>query len=453
MNDQELELRLRRELQARITPPAVAPPAVYDQLRYLRSMRGERLVASPGRPHTVRNLFAVAALVLVAMLVASGILLWRQPKMAASPSASGPTATPTALLATPSPRTQLQTPEPGVIDLRLRATTIDGMGRVNARVGWVRVGDPDTGVETLWFTSDGGKTWSSRASLPALLDPQFIDARNGWFAWWLSGSADVYRTIDGGQTWSNVEVPLDHLGDRDYGMDGEFSVHFRDGSQGELFAPVGPFGEGGALDHCQRYSTTDGGETWSGPKDAPCMGTPTFTSSTFGWAQGPLLEPTIHVTLDGGRTWVSGAIPGPANPTLQLVERRSDGTLRAMVTWYGTSATLTSKDGLTWTTANTFEGFDSDYRLAQVGEGRWYALGRGPDLRVTRDGGATWQESQPDGLGSLVFRVQFVSPTDGWAVGADNVCSDQNAAVCDYGNYAVYATTDGGVTWQPIFTP
>lgn len=65
-------------------------------------------------------------------------------------------------------------------------------------------------------TSDGGKSWSVRAlpspSGASAGDVTFADAKHGW--WWSSERASqtafrgfLYRTIDGGATWSSVALP------------------------------------------------------------------------------------------------------------------------------------------------------------------------------------------------------------------------------------------------------
>jgi photosystem II stability/assembly factor-like uncharacterized protein len=60
--------------------------------------------------------------------------------------------------------------------------------------------------ETFSASQDGGATW---AEIPQAMAPgtspmamQFIDALNGWVVDYNDGSYRIYRTTDGGQTWT-----------------------------------------------------------------------------------------------------------------------------------------------------------------------------------------------------------------------------------------------------------
>ena len=56
------------------------------------------------------------------------------------------------------------------------------------------------GVDTLWFSSDTGKTWKQSRFTQRVYDINFFNTNIG-----VVGAADgVYLTSDGGQTWGNV---------------------------------------------------------------------------------------------------------------------------------------------------------------------------------------------------------------------------------------------------------
>ena len=117
----------------------------------------------------------------------------------------------------------------------------------------------DAGAQSLLATSDGGSTWSYRALPPTgySLTIDFIDANTGWDTvtppGWskLSGAPKdwLYRTNDGGQTWTLVQADLP-LGFPIFGL------WFVDANNG--FAAQ----QNVALTGPELLRTTDGGQTW-----------------------------------------------------------------------------------------------------------------------------------------------------------------------------------------------
>jgi photosystem II stability/assembly factor-like uncharacterized protein len=117
----------------------------------------------------------------------------------------------------------------------------------------------DAGAQSLLATSDGGGTWSYRALPPTgySLTIDFIDANTGWDTvtppGWskLSGAPKdwLYRTNDGGQTWTLVQADLP-LGFPIFGL------WFVDANNG--FAVQ----QNVALTGPELLRTTDGGHTW-----------------------------------------------------------------------------------------------------------------------------------------------------------------------------------------------
>ena len=69
--------------------------------------------------------------------------------------------------------------------------------------------------------------------------------------------------------------------------------------------------------------------------------------------------------------------------------------------------------------------------------------GHAPIILATTDGGATWKAQDAGVVGSKgsLYSVSFVDARHGWAVGASNTG-------VDFGNALIIATTDGGATWK-----
>jgi photosystem II stability/assembly factor-like uncharacterized protein len=118
----------------------------------------------------------------------------------------------------------------------------------------------NAGQQSLLATSDGGGTWSYRALPPTgySLTIDFIDANSGWdvvtppgWSKGISGAPKdwLYRTVDGGQTWTLVQADLP-LG---YPIIGLWFVDANNGfAAQENVGLTGP----------ELLRTTDGGHTW-----------------------------------------------------------------------------------------------------------------------------------------------------------------------------------------------
>ena len=149
-----------------------------------------------------------------------------------------------------------------------------------------------------WHTTDGGASWTEVVRDGFYWDVDFTSTNNGWIALDLaSGAGRVLHTADGGSTWTTQTVPTS--GGDIYQLD------FVDSSYGwcsDSFANV--------------YKTTNGGATWTELSSSP---DPTvditdikFTSRTEGWIVGRQWTSSLGssyrhdfaaYTNDGGATW------------------------------------------------------------------------------------------------------------------------------------------------------
>jgi photosystem II stability/assembly factor-like uncharacterized protein len=158
-------------------------------------------------------------------------------------------------------------------------------------------------------TSDGGKKWTSvyqcrvKAEVQGLTRDipcqvsalHFVDANTGFgVTRALDGDAGVafVKTIDGGSKWSaSVILP---------GENGhEAALHFVSQNEGLVRMQNGGV-----------YRTSDGGQTWSG-MIGDIDGKPdfSFADSQVGWAAK---YQKVLYTRDGGKTWLSSATKFPA---------------------------------------------------------------------------------------------------------------------------------------------
>jgi len=228
---------------------------------------------------------------------------------------------------------------------------------VNTLVGYAAGQDP-AGNGFVLKTTDGGVTWPPIATQPAIRAIQdifFFDQNRGWIVTLRDPATTIWRTDDGGTTWTDKVAGISDLGVDFY------SVFFVDNINGWVVD------EGAHI-----YNTIDGGENWTNqtPPGSSNDLLSIFFVNSIGWAVGA--NGTIYKTTDGGTT-----------PWLQKTS--GSGGSR-----------LTSVHFI-----NTLQG---------------WAVGMGDTILKTTDGGETWT-SEPGNISGDLKSVYFVDQYDGWAVG------------------------------------
>lgn len=273
------------------------------------------------------------------------------------------------------------------------------------------------GMKSLYRTLDGGTTWT-KASLPGdqsipLYSVNFLDTNVGI----VTGNSgppapDIYRTTNGGATWTAVAgFPL---GGSWYEQD-------------YTSATTGFIGSNGAI-----VRTTNAGASWSLRSfypTCPSIIGMDFLDANTGFVTGglPTYETGIFKTTDGGVTWQLKR-PGGANDVIYL----SPTVLLAEV---GDGIARSGDGGESWLMINTsvttgltdLEKVDSQTVVGVSGRG---------DIWRTTDGGFSWEQKWI-GEGDLPgnWSVKFSSPLLGTVVGVRGL---------------TYMTQDGGATWTRV---
>ena len=305
------------------------------------------------------------------------------------------------------------------------ASSVRGVFFLDPQLGWAAVSGPAAadGVTPVMIlqTKDGGRTWRSNLVTspgPDLADAysaygpvwiDFVNAQHGWAVVKLITSAnfsrgDLFRTADGGATWTKVSIPI---GD---------PVFFHNENDG--WTAGGPGGT-------QLFVTHDGGGTWE-PQSFPSpsgdtsgqafYGLPAFEGTTDGllpvtFVGGSGSTAATYATHDGGRTW---------NPlwTSPVDTTHTDRPSPAIV-------------------------------ITDTGRGL-FAI---PSISLfkTSDGGRTWvaatRSLPPDaieisfGSDSVAWARIFVASCTGSKPDPDFACSQRNDLL---------QTTDGGLTWTRL---
>jgi photosystem II stability/assembly factor-like uncharacterized protein/sugar lactone lactonase YvrE len=320
----------------------------------------------------------------------------------------------------------------GMIASRSRAQDIqvEDISFVDAEHGWVATAEPNPAV---FRTSDGGKTWSHFpiASEHGFYRIHFFDRNTGVaIASESEQKSSIYRTADAGQTWTRVnEIRT---------SPGEVIVDPSLNSRAEGFL-VGQGEYGGPL----ILQLLDGGRTVRVRTDvAHLSGKAAF--AVFGDGTGHIWiagDGFILHSLDGGKKWKKQS-PTP-NPT--EFTTWSGTALPGGHAWVTIASEIYRTDdyGQHWTRALATSGAGKvDFeRISFLNLRKGCALGNSELIYCTTDGGSTWSESSvfhevPTSSSSPFPRLQLFESSHGWA-SVDG---------------ALYKTEDGGRTFAEVLT-
>jgi photosystem II stability/assembly factor-like uncharacterized protein len=163
------------------------------------------------------------------------------------------------------------------------------------------------GAPTYDVTTDGGATWESRelppppgtpdlfnqypyceSYQPVLLSTQSIHILVGCFDYYFPPTqftSYLYSSQDGGTNWTSVHLPDKVLANQD-------RLFYFDADHALLLGR-------------DMYKSTDGGQTWSYVQTVSWEAQLTFVDPLHGWATGgPVGEKALVNTIDGGKKWV-----------------------------------------------------------------------------------------------------------------------------------------------------
>ena len=177
--------------------------------------------------------------------------------------------------------------------------TLHSIYFIDSLRGWV-VGADSIRESEIWFTADGGFTWTSQYKGEAhtiLFSIYFIDSFNGWAGgrtYSSSVQAPLLKTTNGGVDWNYVTNVPQYLD--------AYSIHFTDINNGWIV------GEGNVT------QTTDGGDSWITNDSLFRMRggdiSVYFTDLNNGWivghsALGTYIGARITHTTNSGNDWTT----------------------------------------------------------------------------------------------------------------------------------------------------
>lgn len=318
---------------------------------------------------------------------------------------------------------------------------LDRIDMVSASIGWATTQD-----NHVLRTTDGGTTWTDVTpkgfpSVPhALVSFTSLGGSDAWLAVGSDGNTPVavYRTKDGGATWQSAATRLAVAS----------SIRFVNPETGFLllFEGAAAGSEGVLL-----LRTADGGATWSvaadgrptaqqqiifgGDKNGFGLSDAQHIWLTGEWAASSIL---LYATADGGATWSHASPPAPPGVSVAGGAGSSEppqffGTRTGVLPveiYDGQTISVfeqTTDGGRTWTpttpvTANVYAVVDPSHIVASDGS----------SIDATSDGGLHWRTIRPNVSLKGLTRLDFVSPTKGWAIVGGRLLE----------------TADGGATWS-----
>ena len=332
--------------------------------------------------------------------------------------------------------------------------------------GWALAGDRllwtgDNGAAWRDITPAAAGVTPAGTGSGGLLDAFFISSRQGWLAARSpSGELRILRTLDGGLTWLPASLP----GTAPDGLPlvEDAFLEFIDARTGwaAVRQPSGSLFSRGAL-----YRTSDGGATWSLlplPLGEPVR----FASAQRGWVAGGAAGNQLFATEDGGASWQELSLPAAADSGQAfygLPVLTPDGAALLPVTRAGAAQPALElyspgPDGA-WKLAATArldpEALPgSALSLSPAGPGRWWAaLPDGSLLSIENaPGGFTVTARRPAGFPAGVTRLQFAGSASGWAQFWIGTCSGDKASdafTCTQ-QTGLSQTADAGQSWSEL---
>jgi photosystem II stability/assembly factor-like uncharacterized protein len=447
MTDDELEQRLHAHYQ--VIDPTLAPFGLGRRIDDSLDRR------SSGPAFTMRTRSAFAAVAAAVLIVIVGLGLRPggylsspgSPSRSASPSPAGPTSQASGTSPAPTPL------PPG--------PDVQAGGLLDVTHGWALTG------QRLVVTADGGSTWRNVTPPGGFgTGVAFLDAQHGWVAINEAftspsdpsyGRIDVWRTADGGQTWTKAQLPkaaLNPFGE----ILPPVQFDFLDASHGFAFLS-GNLAKG--RNDSDLFWTADGGQTWSadhptGSGNMGIEGGVSFATASDGVIVNALHGSGIVVTHDGGRTWTDATLvlpPGSAGAQLFFgqpiyFDGRSGLVAIQFQTDTGSDNRVyrTLDAGSSWTDAATLPA--GVFAISFLEQQRWIGVNGSVVVR-TADGGRTWASSSAVGLPGALEALTMVDAQHGWALVGMNVCLTFKSNCSS--RTGLYATTDGGSTWIQLW--
>jgi photosystem II stability/assembly factor-like uncharacterized protein len=289
----------------------------------------------------------------------------------------------------------------------------------------------------------------------------------------------LFLTRDGGSHWRRLDPRLLALAPDGYGSSpgyGWVDIDFLDPKHGHIALAVQGNTSVSAGD---LYRTSDGGRSWSKVGALPKFGEIRFFDPTTGWLAGGQIHDQLFVTRDAGRTWqrvhypehgvVSGRLWDETWLDAPVFFDPKHGVLSVSLVTVDAKG-LNDRDWLVFeTTSDGGRSWQVAARLAQaeccvgspvslLGFDRWLAVtGNGRSVVQFSDTGKQAKTISTTALplygrlAGVVTSADFADDKHGWIQLGTGYCLSFKTDCHNYEN--LYATADGGRHWRQLLPP
>ncbi len=243
---------------------------------------------------------------------------------------------------------------------------------------------------------------------------------------WILGQDHIFKTTDGGETWSINDTTSDNIWRGFYVIDDTTVIR-------------AGFSKNGIK------RTSDGGKTWvtidSTIRDIDSFD---FINSKLGFASGGIVDTAnVYRTVDGGKHWERIAHTNIYQWGSDFSKVSFFDSLQGWAVSYDGMIFHTTDGGFNWnfqdSTALHYHAPLRDIQFTSQDSG--WAVGGISGYSIylrTTDGGNTWiSSSVPTSFSTCSFReICMINSRVGWLVGSYN------------GAHFLFKTTDGGINWE-----
>jgi photosystem II stability/assembly factor-like uncharacterized protein len=295
--------------------------------------------------------------------------------------------------------------------------TIKKVQFLNPDNGWLLAdnGDWNSSITEIYRTFNGGRNWQRLVRMTNLSAADFymLNAGGGILIGDSSYSGRIYRTTDGGASWSR------RWGDMSYGSLASLSF-------------VNPL-HGWAVGDSRIVETHDAGVTWSLINDSSRFSDGQFVNDSVGYAVD---FENVYRTDDGGHYWQNMFHPG-----FYLYHVRFVNSFTGWAFGYASTIIKTTDCGITWTAQMTPAHNSVNNLYCRTAEEVMLSSNWG-EILLSHTGGLNWTLAAGQrATAANLSRISFADSLHGFAAGNDYVNSTR----------AIVHTADGGRNWTEVF--